>query len=147
MSEQPKAKRLKLHQKAMQVIPEWMNDWELRYPPNKVCPGPLSLAVSSLRNLDTRLETAFQEDEQIRADLLAACEAVVTLFEPRAGLSYEIDNAFRQTVSRDPVLQRVRAAIAKARETEKEAFMREHGIGPEEMTQHLGPDGQGGFDR
>ena len=34
-------------------------------------------------------------------------------------------------------------AVAPGGDLEKEAFMREHGIGPEEMTQHLGPAGEG----
>ncbi len=41
------------------------------------------------------------------------------------------------------LLEKVPTLLSPLRDTEKEAFMREHGIGPEEMTQHLGPDGEG----
>lgn len=101
---------LKLHQKAMQVIPKWMDSWEV------VPPVPRStMGTAAFHNLHERLFRAFQPDEQIRADLLAACEAVERLFEPRPGLPHDIDKTFRETVSRDPVLKEVRAAVAKAK--------------------------------
>ncbi len=110
MTEQPKTsetKRLKLHHKAMQVIPEWINDWELRHPPNKVAPGLLhSLSVSSLRNLDQRLKATFQQDEQIRADLLAACEAALLQHDNKGITCFGLG----PTVVAD-----LRAAIAKAK--------------------------------
>ena len=69
MSEQPTAKRLKPWQRAMQVIPEWMEDWEIEQPLPSNTRG-----LAAFNELHARLKTAFQEDEAVRADLLAACE-------------------------------------------------------------------------
>lgn len=78
MSEQPtEAKPLKLHHRAMQVIPGWMEAWSVKIPCADLrsmpyCPP----AKDVLPDLDRRFKAAFQQDEQIRDDLLAACEEV-----------------------------------------------------------------------
>lgn len=79
MTEQPKtnkATRLKLHHKAMQVIPEWMDEWAIVPPVPRNTQG-----VAALNNLNTRLKAALNDDEQIRADLLATCEACERFME------------------------------------------------------------------
>lgn len=79
MTERPKTieATLKLHHKAMQVIPEWMEEWGVRIPKAEMWNDPYCpQAKEVLCDLHTRLQAAFQEDEAVRADLLAACEAI-----------------------------------------------------------------------
>ena len=95
MSEQPTAKRLKLHHKAMQVFPKWVDDLSITLT-MKGCFNVnqrASAVVSALRELDARFKAAFQEDEQVHADLLAALEAVACTNTPWEAARVAIGNA------------------------------------------------------
>ncbi len=102
-SEQPNAapgKRIPPWARALLVISKWMDSWEV------VPPVPRNtVGVAALRNLHDQLFVALQEDEQIRADLLAACE--------------EFSNAIPDYYAMTHMVLKARAAIAKAKETDR----------------------------
>lgn len=94
-------KRLKLHETAMQVIPEWMSEWGVMFrdEPN--------LRPAALRSLDLRFKLAFEPDEDSRAALLAACEEAVEELERLK----DVADAAEGWVEQD-VIDACRAAIA-----------------------------------
>lgn len=111
-SEQPKAtsaKRLPPWDRAMRVVSKWMTDWELGTVPLQ---GRGSDHEAALLNLAAGLKAVLQDDEQTRADLLAACEGLVdNQFGPPASTHGEcLANHLR-------VWDVARAAILKAKET------------------------------
>jgi hypothetical protein len=105
MTEQPKpteASDRSLHIKAVKLVHKWMNNWEV-IPAVPVNPT----SVAAFHDLFDRFFKMFQQDEQIRADLLAACEALMQLR----------DSCFGPDEPGVPEWVTLRAAIAKAKET------------------------------
>ena len=129
MSEQPTAKHLKLHHKAMQVIPEWMGKWGIKAPKAELWNDPYFPPAKDLlsaldrrfkaafqedeavrADLDRRLKTAFQEDEAVRADLLAACVAALIEIDAAVASGEVVSSSLRR---------RLEVAIVNAKETDR----------------------------
>ncbi len=113
MTEQPsEAKHLKLHRKAMQVFPKWVDDLSISLT-MKGCFNVnqrASAVVSALRELDARFKAAFQEDEQVRANLLAACEAALIEIDAAVASGEVVSSSLRR---------RLEVAIVNAKETDR----------------------------
>ena len=83
----------------MQVIPEWMGKWGIKAPKAELWNDPyFPPAKDLLGDLDRRFKAAFQEDEAVRADLLAACAKLrvniarlLLVWEETAGILRRLD--------------------------------------------------------
>lgn len=64
-----------LHHKAMLVVTDWMAVFE-----GASGRGPVVSDMDAIENLDCQLKEAFQQDEQIRADLLAVLEWLIQYY-------------------------------------------------------------------
>lgn len=61
------SKPLKLHQKAMQIIPEWMGRWGLKLPTSDYRTRVHGAGnAAALRDLDYRLKAVFAEEEKVQ---------------------------------------------------------------------------------
>lgn len=110
--EQPKAtpgKRIPPWVRAMQEIPDWMNNWEFKSPSTQ-CAG--SHGIAALRNLHLRLKAVLQDDEQTRADLLAACKEALSILALIGRVSDE------GAIVEDAVTC-LNTAVTKAKETDR----------------------------